>query len=623
MSAIYGILHEQADQSETEAIKKMRASLAHCVMDGEGYWHGSPGSLGFCKMALYAQQENEKQPFESGDLVIVADCRLDNRDTLVKQLCPETDRTSQHSDPELILRAYLRWGTACVHHLDGEFAFAILNKESRELFAATDPVGFRPFFYTTEPGRFLFCSQIKGIVAAMNGQRDFDEEHLFNHLFRLGNQEHTYVKGIRALCGGKTLQFRDGIYSVHTYWQLAAGGKYQFKNDAQWLEQFRELLIRSVEKRINVFGNTGISLSGGLDSGTVAGIMATVLAKKNKPLYAFSSALPVNYQGIERDERYYIDSLNRMFPNIIQTYVNADNTGPFDPVEKAFAAEENIPNGYFYMEQAILNAAKENDVRTLFTGIGGDGGVTTHASGIYLLVNRGAFASAFRIAKSLAAYDNSSVLSVLRHDYLSHTTAWQRLRPKRQPAAGNHLQPAFLEPYLSRIDAVRRQKQTDMNNAGLINNGKVGRIITMFTNRNSMHGISSCDPLYDKDLLEFLSDAPVHLYTIGGQRRGLVRAVIEDFVPPEIRWRKNKLPYGPDAVRRALSHSADMVTELSNSKYDFIFDRFFSRQGLISALQQLRPYGPGATNKIPSLMTIHSVQAVRTLAHLRELGFSC
>jgi hypothetical protein len=86
----------------------------------------------------------------------------------------------------------------------------------------------------------------------------------------------------------------------------------------------------------------GITLSGGLDSTSIACILSEFLQKKNKPLYAFSSVLPVNHIGVERDERKFIELVNQKCPNIVQTYVEAPGAGPFQNVDKALSYDNDF-----------------------------------------------------------------------------------------------------------------------------------------------------------------------------------------------------------------------------------------------------------------------------------------
>ena len=115
----------------------------------------------------------------------------------------------------------------------------------------------------------------------------------------------------------------------------------------------------------------------------------------------------------------------------------------------------------------------------------------------------------------------------------------------------------------------------------------------------------------------------MHLYTAHGQRRGFIRAAIEGIVPPEIRWRRDKLPYGPDMIRRARNKAGIMAAELSSSRYDFIFERFFSRESVLNGLQLLEPFaGFRSATSVQSIRTLQATLSAQVLADLEEQGFS-
>src|SRR5690606_27554650 len=107
------------------------------------------GSCGLFHNLLHITPEDsfEKQPLETGDLTLVADLRLDNREDLIRAL-GISDQTAQSlPDSRLVLLAFEKWGKQCVTKMIGEFAFAIWNQREGELFLARDQRGYRPLFY--------------------------------------------------------------------------------------------------------------------------------------------------------------------------------------------------------------------------------------------------------------------------------------------------------------------------------------------------------------------------------------------------------------------------------------------------------------------------------------------
>ena len=92
------------------------------------------------------------------------------RDELIARGC----EFRGHSDTEVVLNAFAVFGSECVYKFNGIFAFAIWDEKKRRLFFARDRIGVKPFFYTVENGRFLFASEIKGILAASEKQPELD-----------------------------------------------------------------------------------------------------------------------------------------------------------------------------------------------------------------------------------------------------------------------------------------------------------------------------------------------------------------------------------------------------------------------------------------------------------------
>jgi len=319
MSAIYGIFNKNGDAVKEEQLSKLQHAMRHRATDGNGVWKNGNIAFGFCKLVAHSRQENEQLPVEADDFVLTADARIDNREELYGLLRLDKRQWQTEADSYLILKAYQKWGESCVDYLGGEFAFAIWNKVNGRLFIATDQIGFRPIYYYDGPDVFVFCSEIKGIEAIKTTPNYFSHQYFVNHQFRQGDWNLTFNKEIFALGGGNTLVLASNKIQLKSYWTLENRGKYSFSTTNDWIECMRDLFQKAIEKRLDLEQPVGITLSGGLDSSGIACILAPLLEKRNKPLYAFSSVLPLHHIGIEVDERKYIEKINKHCPNIIQT----------------------------------------------------------------------------------------------------------------------------------------------------------------------------------------------------------------------------------------------------------------------------------------------------------------
>jgi asparagine synthase (glutamine-hydrolysing) len=627
MSAIFGVICKNNQAIDENAVNQILDAIHHRQTDGHTVWQSENAALGFCKLTVYPQQRNEELPVEAGDIVLTADARIDNRDQLYSLLRLDKQQWQHEADSLLILKSYQKWGERCVEHLEGEFVFAVWNKVSRQLFIAADQVGFRPVFYYDGPEAFIFCSEIKGIVAAKTTPNYFNEEHLVNYHFRQSDPAQTYNKEIFALCGGNTLLLKNHHIEIKKYWTLEPKGRYNFTKDEDWIACMRNLFYKAVEKRLNPDIPVGVTLSGGLDSGSVACVLAELLARKNKPLYAFSSVLPLNHGGVEQDERQYIDIINKHCPNIIQTFVEAPNVGPFDDVEDAFEKNESIPNSFFYMDRAIFEAAQQKGVRCLFTGFGGDFWVSWQGwSVVYLLMQKGEYNTARRLLKQLSANYSTNILSQVKSDYVIYTWLWKQLR-KLKPNKGINwqqqttLRPELVNKYKHLFDfsnnpdhaaAIQQQLQT----------GRISCLAGMFANRNAYYNMATADPMFDKDLMEFLIEAPIHLFNHNGWRRGLIRHAMDGILPSQIQWRRDKLPYNPDFAQRSIDSKSKLYTIMEAKNNAFIFDKYIDKKVVFDHFDDLKPFaGFSSPSSVTGIRMLQAGISCKALNYLNDNNY--
>lgn len=626
MSAIFGIINKNERPLDSASINKIQKAIAHRATDGSGLWQNDNAALGFCKLIVYPQQINEQLPIEAGDIVLTADARIYNRDQLYSLLNLDKKQWALEADAYLILKAYQQWDEKCVDYLEGEYVFAIWNKVSKTLFMVTDHIGFRPVFYYDSPEQFIFCSEIKGVVAAKTTPNYFNEEHLIEYHFRQSPPNQTYNKEVFALCGGNTLTLVDGKVKIEKYWTLKPLGKYHFTKDEEWIECLRDLLYKAVEKRLNPDVPVGITLSGGLDSTSIACILSELLAKKNKPLYAFSSVLPIDHKGIEQDERKYIEIVNKHCPNIIQTYVEAPGAGPFTNVEDAFEKDEGIPNGFFYMDQAILEAAKQKNIRSLFSGYGGDFWVSWKGNTvIYQLIQKYRLKEVWKLLQALSINEQANLLQLVRREYLAYTTFYQHLRKIKRKEINwqerTALQDVFVKSHASHLN-FKHNNNNQVFMQEYINNGRMGKCMGLFANRNEAFRMNSAIPLFDKSINDFLIEIPLALFIKNGYKRSLIRHVMNGIIPTKIQWRKDKLPYEPSYTRRTLENKKELQKILLLDEYSFVFDNYFETKKIVDNIDKIQIHAgfSGPTTVLGIRIMQVGISSI-VLSHIKKEGY--
>ncbi len=573
MSAIFGIINKNGKPVTKDVADLIIGAMQHRAVNGQYTCNQNNVLIGQCTLRFLTTDPAPAIPFFPEDVVIAADLLLDNRPYLQQQ----TGLPAEVSDEILLYYAYRKWGNDCVRHLEGEFAFCIWNKEQQKLLLATDHMGCRALYYYDSPEMFIFCTEQKGILAVKPGPHVFNEASLIEYYFRQTDPAGTYTKDVYALCAGNMLALQDNTIRIEKYW-TPAPGKYHFKKFNEWTDCLQDLLRTAVRNRICGNKPVGITLSGGLDSSSVACILAPLLAEMNKPLYAFSSVLHEGAEG--EDERKYIDIIGRACPNIIQHYVHAEDSGPFQDTLHAFEMDEVFPNVFYYMDHAILEAAQGKGIGVLFTGYGGDHWVSWKGNPvIYNMVSKGAFGNAWKLLKTFSKTEGKPLWPIVKREYIRHTSWYKRINKPKVSHIGLGLQDDFYNNYRNTLafGPIRNITEAMLRN---ISSGRTGLFPAMLANRNETYGMRSAVPLLSKNVLEFMMDVPPQLFVYGGYKRSLLRHAMQGVLPPEVQWRTDKGMYSPDFFSRIKTSKHNITRILESDENNAGFRYYLSRDSL-------------------------------------------
>jgi len=272
----------------------------------------------------------ERQPFTLDQQVwIVADARVDAREDLVRELgCEHHLAPNQTPDVELILRAYLKWGEACLDHMIGDFSFAIWNRRSRSLFCARDHFGVKLFYYAWIGATFIFSNTIAALrlhprITSRLNERALGDFLLFDCNWTLDT---TFFADIQKLPAAHQLTAVDTGLKRRKYWQLVAPERVSYRREEECVEGFRERLDQAVADRLRT-GKVSISFSGGLDSTNMALAARNLVHRRGQQadLKAFTGVYDTL---IPDDERHY-SGMAAQCLNIPVHYLCADSNQPY------------------------------------------------------------------------------------------------------------------------------------------------------------------------------------------------------------------------------------------------------------------------------------------------------
>lgn len=307
MCGIAGIV--QSQRVDPAVVQAMCDVIAHRGPDDAGVFDAGTAAFGLRRLSILDTSSAGHQPMVSRDgrLVIVFNGEVYNYLELKQELGASTFHSG--TDTEVVLRAFEEWGPPCLERLRGMFAFAIWDCQRRELFAARDRFGVKPFYYAPLGDGIVFGSEPKALFRA--GVPARPDESTWASYLCLGlhdHDEHTFYEGVRQLRGGCALWWRDGVLRIERYYDLADRVRARrelpspSKADAQ--HRYLELLAESVRLRFRSDVPVGVCLSGGLDSSVLAATIVRIFgadASLNSFTYTCNDPL--------YDERPYVKLL--------------------------------------------------------------------------------------------------------------------------------------------------------------------------------------------------------------------------------------------------------------------------------------------------------------------------
>ena len=207
MCGIAGIINFITEPVFETSIKKMTDSIAHRGPDGEGMFVDENIGFGHRRLAILDLSVAGKQPMFSDDAryVITYNGEVYNFKTIRGELAGLGHQFRSNTDSEVILKSYIEWGEKCVHKFNGMFAFAILDRHSKDVFIARDRYGIKPFYYYQDSERFVFGSEVKAIHASALAKPVLDKKGLLQYMtFQNFINEDTLYKNVKLLPAGCT-----------------------------------------------------------------------------------------------------------------------------------------------------------------------------------------------------------------------------------------------------------------------------------------------------------------------------------------------------------------------------------------------------------------------------------
>jgi len=274
MCGIAGIFYFEKDQLVSEnVLRRMTDSLEHRGPDDAGVYVNNHIGLGNRRLSII-DLAGGHQPMcnEDGSLWITYNGEVYNHNEVRACLLKKGHQFSTRSDTEVIVHAYEEYGTECVHHLQGQFAFAIWDDKNKQLFLARDRMGEKTLAFTVQQGAFLFASEVKALLLYPGLQAAISpyavaESLLCNAVL----EDRTLFETIRQLPPGYclTISMKNGVDAPRRYWDIPMKETSEQAGEETYIETVLDSIKKSVAACLMSEVPLGCLLSGGIDSSMI------------------------------------------------------------------------------------------------------------------------------------------------------------------------------------------------------------------------------------------------------------------------------------------------------------------------------------------------------------------
>lgn len=607
MSAIAGIFYFNGQPVESATVMGMTERLAHRGPDGSGIW--IKGSIGLGHRLLHTTPEslNEKQPVEnpSGEIVLVADARIDNREELLGLLDFSGYISHPISDSQIILAAYEKWGEDCPEKLLGDFAFAIWDSRKQKVFCARDVIGVRPFYYYISGDFFAFASEIKALLTLYEVPRKINEARIADHLLNsFDDKTSTFYEGILRLPPAHNFTVSHGSSRLRHYWDFDSSREIRLSSNEEYAEAFSEVFTSAVRCRLRSVFPVGASLSGGLDSSSISCTARNLLQEEGKPrLHTFSAIFPnLPKEDMARvDERKYIQMVLAQ-GGFDSHAVEADRLGPLSYLDDMLWHEDEAflaPN--LYIHWALYKTARQAGVKVFLDGLDGD---TTVSHGLEYLGRLASTGRWLRLRKEASALSRKSpnrhftprkiawqygLKNLFPHQA---ARAWQTLR--RRPGADSSEYDLFNLEFSQRVR--QKEKRGDQwkwplssreSHYRSLNSGQIPYTLELADKACSAFGMEGRYPFFDRRLMELCLALPPEQKLNEGWTRVVMRRAMTGVLPQEVQWRIGKANLSPNFKRKLLDFSKPVIDDLFDSESEAL-GSYFNLSALRAAYNQYK-----------------------------------
>ena len=545
----------------TDPVRRGLAAIRHRGPDGTGLWRSPSGrvALGHTRLSII-DLTSGAQPIsnESDQIHIIVNGEFYGFERQRQDLEARGHQFKTHSDSEILLHLYEDFGVDCLHHLRGEFAFILWDERTHTLFAARDRFGIKPLFFACTAETVFFASEIKalhaaGIAPAWDEQGFY--EKLVLHSPLCGR---TLFRNVSELAPGCYLLAQNGNMTERCYWDFNFPPEADIAanlSDDDYAAQLADVLNSAVQTRMRSDVPIACYLSGGIDSGSVLGLMSRHSAR---PVDAFS----LSFSDAAYDEASFA-SETAAHCNARLHFVSVSQADIAAHLAEAVWHTETVFTHSHCVSKFILSrAAHEAGFPVVLTGDGAD----------EIFAGYPAF-----VCDALRETSPPQPQSSAFFDRLGYLPAWheaqERVLDLLQPILHGALQRDVIRNnFLDTLDipGQLRGRSTVNQSLYLFNKSVLaGHVLTVVGDRLDMaNSIEARLPFLDHHVVEFGRHLPKSQKIRGGAEKFILRKAMRGIVPAALCGRRKWALQAPPFLLTAGPLSDLMQDTLRGSTLD-------------------------------------------------------
>lgn len=572
MSALLALFHRDGRPASAEDLAAPLAATVDRAVHGRRLRLLGPVAIAHQHLHAFAEDAHDEQPLvdPDGPLAVAFDGRLDNRRELLCDLDSPLE-AEPPSDARLVLAAYRRWRSDCVSRLLGDFSFALWDGAGRQLLLGRDALGTRGLCYHLDDRLLLAATDTEALLAHPAVPVTIDEVKVALFLSSdWRDQERSFFAGIRHVPPGEALAVSPEGTRRWRHWHLALGRPGRRVDRIEAAGELRRRLERATSDRLRATGPAAVSLSGGMDSTTVAALAARQLAAGSAPARLRSYSYVFD-ELASCDERPWIGPVVALYDLEANLLPSDEAYTLRDPA--TWPSRRGFPDSdaFARLPESVRAAAARDGIRQLLVGHYGDALFLSGRLWLAAMLRDG------RALEALAILWRRRAHVAWRRDLwemglrAALPPRWKRRVRGQWPRGLHDLAPSVSRGLARRTDLADRLGATiavpegaNPAQAALYEDllfGPRPQALAAARPDYERLGVDLADPLHDRRVVELVATLPADLLGLPGASKRVLRDATAGLLPPYVRRRPGKTDFTPlfrrglyDRERRTVEH---------------------------------------------------------------------